>query len=163
MAGVGEEVERHQRLEGGAVAALGPGPVEVGERLEAADMGGAQAALEAAAGALLLLPIDQRLDPAGGGDLPPMGQQAMQVERLGRGRRASRLLIVVVLELVIGVEPVRRDGSSRALTWAGRSTATGGAAPGAARGALERQAHRVGVRHAALERLADGGLSSAAP
>ena len=56
VGGVGEEVERHQRVDGGAVAALGPGPVEVAERLEAADMGGLQPALQAAAGALLSPP-----------------------------------------------------------------------------------------------------------
>ena len=45
VAGVLKEVERHQRVDGGAVAALGPGPVEVASckgtlrmtRLEAAD------------------------------------------------------------------------------------------------------------------------------
>ena len=39
VGGVVEELERHQRVDGGAVAALGPGPVEVAERFEAADMG----------------------------------------------------------------------------------------------------------------------------
>ena len=85
VGGVGEEVERHQRLDSGAVATLGPGPVEVGERLEAADMGGAQPALEAAACALLLLPVDQGLDPVGGAGLGPMGDHAAQVEGLGAG------------------------------------------------------------------------------
>ena len=48
------------RSEGGAVAAFGPGPIEVAERLEASDISGAQAALQASARALLLLPVDQR-------------------------------------------------------------------------------------------------------
>jgi hypothetical protein len=42
-----------------AVATLGPGPVEVAERLEAADMGGAQSSLQAAAGAFVFLPTEQ--------------------------------------------------------------------------------------------------------
>src|SRR5258706_2135655 len=78
-----EEVERYERFEGGAVAAFGPGPIEVAERLEASDMSGAQAALQASARTLLLLPIDQRRKPAGRGSFPPMRQQAMQVERFG--------------------------------------------------------------------------------
>ena len=78
-----EEVERHQRLEGCAVAAFGPVPIEVAERLETSDMSGAQAALEASASAFLLLPVDQRRKPAGRGSFPPMRQQAMQVQRFG--------------------------------------------------------------------------------
>src|SRR5271166_4609353 len=42
IGGLLEEVERHQRLDGGSVAALGPVPVEVAQRLEAADMSGLQ-------------------------------------------------------------------------------------------------------------------------
>jgi len=59
VGGVVEELERHQRVDGGAVATLGPGPVEVAERLEAADMGGAQSSLQAAAGAFVFLPTEQ--------------------------------------------------------------------------------------------------------
>ena len=67
VGGVLEEVERHQRLEGGAVTAFGPGPIEVADGFEAADMGLLEATLQAAAGPLLLLPIEQRFDPASGG------------------------------------------------------------------------------------------------
>jgi len=59
VGGVIEELERHQHIDGGAVATLGPGPVEVAERLEAADMGGAQSSLQAAAGAFVFLPTEQ--------------------------------------------------------------------------------------------------------
>ena len=41
-----EEAERHQLCDGGLVALLGPAPVEVGQRLEAADVRAAQPALE---------------------------------------------------------------------------------------------------------------------
>src|SRR5208283_4244014 len=58
IGGLLEEVERHQRLDGGSVAALGPVPVEVAQRLEAADMSGLQPPFQAAAGALLLFPIE---------------------------------------------------------------------------------------------------------
>ena len=59
VGGIVEELERHQRFDDGAVATLGPGPVEVAERLEAANMGSAQSSLQAAAGALLFLPTEQ--------------------------------------------------------------------------------------------------------
>ncbi len=45
VGGVLEELKRHQRVNGGAVAAFGPAPVEVAQRLEAANMGGAQSSL----------------------------------------------------------------------------------------------------------------------
>src|SRR5487761_2260017 len=38
VGGVIEKVERHQGLDGGAITALWPGPVEVAERFEAANM-----------------------------------------------------------------------------------------------------------------------------
>ncbi len=83
VGGIVEEVERHQGFEGGAVAAFGPGPIEVAGRFEAADVSGPEPALEAAAAALLLLPVEQRFDPFGGGGFRPVRQEAMQVERLG--------------------------------------------------------------------------------
>jgi hypothetical protein len=48
-------------------------------------MGGAQAALEAAAGALLLLPTDQVVDPSLGLDGWPVGEQTIQAEGFGAG------------------------------------------------------------------------------
>src|SRR6476660_2721409 len=77
VGGIVEELERHERVDGGAVATLGPGPVEVAERLEAADMGGAQSSLQAASGALLFLPTEQGRDPGFAGDLAPVRQQAV--------------------------------------------------------------------------------------
>ena len=55
------------------------------ERPEAADMGGAQPTLQAAAGAFLLLPAEQRGDPDFAGDLAPVRQQPVQMERAGAG------------------------------------------------------------------------------
>ena len=83
-----EEVERDQRIDGGAVAVLGPGPVEVAEWFEAADMCGAEPTLQAAAGALLLLPVKHRRQPGLGCDLRPVRQQTMQMQRLGAGQQA---------------------------------------------------------------------------
>ena len=85
IGGLLEEVERHQRLDGGAVAALGPVPVEVAQRLEAADMSGLQPPFQAAACALPLFPIEQRRDPGLGRDLRPVRHQAVQMQRLGAG------------------------------------------------------------------------------
>jgi hypothetical protein len=89
---VAEEVERHQRLDGGAVAACRPSPVEVGQRLEAADTGVVQAALQAAADALLLFPFDQRRDPGLLGHLMPVREQAMQEQSLGTIAQVSGLI-----------------------------------------------------------------------
>src|SRR5271163_168628 len=91
VCGLAEEVERHQRLDGGPVAALGPAPIEVAEWLEATDMGGPQSPLQAAARALLLLPADQRRHPGLGYGLWPMRQQAMQMQRLGAGAHGVEL------------------------------------------------------------------------
>ena len=46
-------------------------------------MSGAQAALQASARTLLLLPVNQGRQPAGRASFLPMRQQAMQIERLG--------------------------------------------------------------------------------
>src|SRR3954467_12284702 len=67
-----EKVEGDQCINGGPVAALRPRPVEVAEWLEAADMRGAEPTLQAAAGALLLLPVEHRGQPGLGRDLGPM-------------------------------------------------------------------------------------------
>src|SRR5277367_3139824 len=85
IGGLFEEVERDQRVNRGAVAVLGPGPVEVTEWLEAADMRGAESTLQAAAGALLLLPVEHWRQPGLGCDLGPVRQQTVQVQRLGAG------------------------------------------------------------------------------
>ena len=90
IGGLLEEVERHQRLDGGAVAALGPVPVEVAQRLEAADMGGLQPTLQAAAGALLLFPVEQRRDP-GLRSRPPASAPPGHADAApGRGRAERR-------------------------------------------------------------------------
>ena len=91
VAGVLEEVECHQGLDGGAVAAFRPSPVEIAQRFEAADMGAGQAPFQAAARPLLLLPIDHRLGPATGDGFLPMGQQTMEMERLGSGLQNVRI------------------------------------------------------------------------
>ena len=69
IGGVVEELERHEGLDGAAVAAFGPVPVEVTERLEAADMSGFHPTFQAATRALVLLPGEERRQPFGAGDL----------------------------------------------------------------------------------------------
>jgi hypothetical protein len=59
-----EEVERHQRLEGGAITAFWPCPIEVANGFEAADMGVLETALQASARTLLLFPVEHLFDPA---------------------------------------------------------------------------------------------------
>ena len=85
VGGLLEEVERHQRLDRGTIAAFGPAPVEVAERLEATDPRLLQPPLQAAAVAFLFLPAQQRHDPVGGGDLRPMREQSVQMQRGGAG------------------------------------------------------------------------------
>ena len=86
-----EEVEGREGFESGAVAALGPTPIEVAERFEAADAGVLEPAFQAAAGALGLFPIEQGVDPAGLDGFWPMGQQAVQPQR----RRAGAKYVIV--------------------------------------------------------------------
>ena len=57
---------RERGLDGGAVDALGPGPVEVAHGGEAAEAAAGEAAFEAAARALLLLALDEMLEELGG-------------------------------------------------------------------------------------------------
>src|SRR5262249_31223790 len=78
-----EEVEGHQRFDCRSVTALGPSPIEVAQRLEAADMGFSQPSLERASCTLLLFPIEQRWEPSAGGRFLPMGKQAIKIEGLG--------------------------------------------------------------------------------
>ena len=56
VGGLFEEVEGHEVLDGHAVAAAGPRPVEVGERLELSEAGLGEAALEGCGCAARLLP-----------------------------------------------------------------------------------------------------------
>jgi hypothetical protein len=91
VARVGQELQRHEVFDGGAVDLCRPAPVEVGERLEAADVGFAQTALEAAAAALVGLPAQPLCDATRalglGHHLGPVGQQAVQPQV--RGLRAQ--------------------------------------------------------------------------
>jgi hypothetical protein len=65
IARLGEEVEAQGGLDGGAVDALGPGPIEVAHRGEAAEAAAGEAAFEAAAGTLLLLTLDEMFQELG--------------------------------------------------------------------------------------------------
>src|SRR5258708_36810149 len=58
-----EEVEAHQRLESSPVDRRGPVPVEVAQRVEAADMGALKATLDAAPGAVVLFPAARGARP----------------------------------------------------------------------------------------------------
>jgi hypothetical protein len=85
VSGVAEELERHQRINGDAVAVLGPAPVEVAKWLEATDVRLAQPSLQTPTGSFLLLPAEQRTYPGFAGNIAPMRQQPVQVERAGAG------------------------------------------------------------------------------
>ena len=83
VGGLVEEVEAHEVLDGHPVAAPGPRPVEVGQRLELSEAGVGEAPLEAAAAPLVLFPGDQRGGPVALADLAPMGDEAVQAARAG--------------------------------------------------------------------------------
>jgi hypothetical protein len=78
-----EEVEGHEVFDGGAVALGGPVPVEITQRFEASDVSVPETAFQASAGTLLLLPLDQVLDPCGLIDIRPVGEETMKIEGLG--------------------------------------------------------------------------------
>ena len=67
-----EKFQRHEFLDGGAVAALGPTPVEIAQGLELADVRIGEASLQASPATLVFLPLQQRLHPGRGGRLGPM-------------------------------------------------------------------------------------------
>lgn len=91
VGGLAQEGEAHEFLDALAVAALGPEPVELGEGLEAAHARVAQAALEAAAGALALRPVDELSGPVAGGGLVPVGEQSGQVQGVGALAKLSEV------------------------------------------------------------------------
>jgi hypothetical protein len=51
-----------------------------------------EAALQAAASALLLLPFDEGIEPSGGGGVVPMGEQAVEAQRLGSGMQGIEVI-----------------------------------------------------------------------
>ena len=63
VGGIVNEGQREELLDEGAVDALGPGPVEVGDGLEGADARVGEAAFEGAALAFAVLDVDDALDP----------------------------------------------------------------------------------------------------
>ena len=83
VGGLAQEVEAHEVLDGHPVAAPGPRPVEVGERLELSEAGVGEAPLEAAGPPLVFFPGDQRGGPVALAELAPMGDKAVQAERAG--------------------------------------------------------------------------------
>ena len=82
---LGDELQRAQLLDGGAVDLLGPLPVEVAQRLEGAEAGKAQAALQGAALAFALLVVDDAGQPLQVAHLLPVGEQAKEAEPAQRG------------------------------------------------------------------------------
>jgi hypothetical protein len=91
VAGVGEEVQMQGGLDGGAVDALGPVPVEVAHGQEAADAATEQAAFEAAAGAFLLLELGEVLEELGGAPAALGGERDDIVEMGGGVAQAETL------------------------------------------------------------------------
>jgi hypothetical protein len=90
MAGL-EEAEGEELVDGFAVDALRPGPIEVGHRLEGGDARAAEAALEAPLVALALFEIEHLAKPGLVGDVLPRAHQPEEPEalesqfHLGRG------------------------------------------------------------------------------
>ena len=91
VAAGGEEVEAERGLDDGAVDGGGPGPVEGVHRGEATEATAEQAPLEAAAGAFLLLDLDEVLEELGraAAALDPV-QTTAERERCSDGRYVQR-------------------------------------------------------------------------
>src|ERR1700691_861633 len=87
--GVLDELKRHQLFDGSTIAPPGPGPVEVAERFEAAQMGIADASLQRTASALVLSPLQQWRDPRLGYHIGPVCEQSIQAQ----GVRAALQII----------------------------------------------------------------------
>ncbi len=75
-----DEIEGERALEGFAVDALGPVPVEIGHGLEATQAGALEATFEAAASAFLHLGLGDGLEQAAGGPAPLGGAGEQVVE-----------------------------------------------------------------------------------
>ncbi len=111
VAGLGEEVEAKRGLHGGAVNALGPGPIELAHGHEATDARAGEAAFKTAAGSLLLLALDEMLEelrgtpPAFRGEGDDIIQVRSAVAQAERGELIS--------ERGIGRVLLRRGGPRR--------------------------------------------------
>src|SRR5215471_19500493 len=81
-----------------------------------------------------------------------------RLRALARACRASRLLIGLVLELVIGFETVRSHGGVASFDMGRQVDGNGRRLVALLAAVFERQAYGVGVRYAAVERLPDGGI-----
>src|SRR4029077_19394266 len=82
-----------------------------------------------------------------------------RLSALARACSVSRLLIALILELVVGFEPVRLDGDVAGLDVCGQIDGDGRWLMAQLATALERQTHSVGMRHVVMECLADRGLA----
>jgi hypothetical protein len=80
VGGRAQPVEGEEILDLGAIDLLRPAPVEVGDGLEGAQAGAAQAALEPAACAFFVLPGKELGEPGLMLGLLPVGEQAVELE-----------------------------------------------------------------------------------
>ena len=92
-----------------------------------------------------------------------MGQQTVQVQRLGAGAQGvdlsrQRRDIGTLLELVIGFEGMRLHRRIACLHMRWQHDANRRRLTALLALARQGEAHGVGMRHAALQRLKDGGL-----
>lgn len=83
VGGIVHEGQGHQILDGGAVDAARPVPVIIGQLLEVAEPGGTHASPHRTVGALLFLPLKDGGQPVRVSDFVPMGDQAIEAQRLG--------------------------------------------------------------------------------
>ncbi|KFB74163.1 MAG: hypothetical protein AW09_000553 [Candidatus Accumulibacter phosphatis] len=74
------EVQRHQFRDRPLITLLRPRPVEIGQRLEASDMGAAQPPFERAAGTFAFFPRQQRIQPGLLRTLGPVREDPVQLQ-----------------------------------------------------------------------------------
>jgi hypothetical protein len=113
VAGAVEEFETDRRIDGVAVDALGPGPVELGDRFEAAELTAFEAAVEAVLGALAKLGLRDMLEKL---DRAPsaLGGERDEVIELGGGVDASES---VVSAATVSAAAVSSSAAAASVTW----------------------------------------------
>src|SRR6202162_5130670 len=85
---------------------------------------------------------------------PQCASRPCRLSALARLCRASRLLIALLLELVIGFEPVRLHVGIARLDMVGQNDGDGRCLVAQLAAVIECEPHRIGMRHAARDRLA---------
>jgi len=101
----GDETEGEELVDSVLVDRLRPLPIEVGDRLEGADLCLGEAAFQAALLALDVLDLEELVEPGLLSNLSPMGEEAVQAEATGALSGVERVFRGVVITISHGQAP----------------------------------------------------------